>query len=328
MGFYLGIDVGSISTCSALLDGCGKLAFASWERSRGRPIDSVKSALKQIREYFDGAPDIAATGTTGSGRELAAALIGADVVKNEITAHALAAIDYMPDVRTVLEIGGQDSKIIIIRDGVVVDFAMNTICAAGTGSFLDHQAHRLNVPIEEFGSHALRADMPLNITGRCTVFAESDLIHKQQLGHSKENLIAGLCRALVENYLGGVGKDKDIKPPIIFQGGVAANVGIVKAFRDLLGQEIIIPPRFECMGAVGAALLAAEAGPSAGGESAFRGFTVSEESIGLRSFNCGCCTNNCEITEVVSGKQVLGRWGGRCPRWTGRPEAAEAVRPC
>jgi predicted CoA-substrate-specific enzyme activase len=317
MGACLGIDVGSISTCAALVDGDGDLLYASWERSRGRPVDSVQSVLRGVVEHFGSEPDITAVGTTGSGRELAAALLGADVVKNEITAHAVAAIVYRPDVRTVLEIGGQDSKIIIVRDGVVIDFAMNTICAAGTGSFLDHQAHRLAVPIDEFGSRALAADAPVNITGRCTVFAESDLIHKQQLGHSKENLIAGLCRALAENYLGGVGKDKEIHPPVVFQGGVAANAGIVRAFGEILGQEIFRPPRFACMGAIGAALLAREAGPADGAVSAFRGFGVTTDRFQLRSFPCGHCPNRCEILEVLSAGAVLGRWGGRCPRWTG-----------
>ncbi len=328
MGYYLGIDVGSISTCSAVLDSGGKLLFAGWQRSQGRPVDSVKSEIGRIAGFFGGPIEISAAGTTGSGRELAAALTGADVVKNEITAHAVAAISFRPDVRTVLEIGGQDSKIIIIRDGVVVDFAMNTICAAGTGSFLDHQAHRLGIAIEDFGRLALDADMPVNITGRCTVFAESDLIHKQQLGHRKENLIAGLCRALVENYLSGVGKDKDIKPPVVFQGGVAANIGIVKAFEKLLGVEILLPPRFECMGAVGAALLALESGPAGPEGTFFRGFDVSTRDYLLRSFCCGRCTNNCEITEVVSGETVLGRWGGRCPRWTGRMDTVGALRRC
>jgi predicted CoA-substrate-specific enzyme activase len=325
MGCTLGIDVGSISTCVALVGEAGEVLFASWERSHGRPMDSVKKALGSIGKAFDTLPEVTAVGTTGSGRELAAALVGADVVKNEITAHALAAISFRPDVRTVIEIGGQDSKIIIVRDGVVVDFAMNTICAAGTGSFLDHQAHRLGVAIEDFGALALEASEPVNITGRCTVFAESDLIHRQQLGHPKENLIAGLCRALAENYLGGVGKDRDIRDPVVFQGGVAANVGMVRAFSEILGTEIHLPPHFQNMGAIGAALVARDLGPGPGVATAFRGFDASKRDFQLRSFDCEHCTNRCEIMEVVSDGVVLGRWGGRCPRWTGRPKAQEAV---
>jgi len=134
------------------------------------------------------------------------------LVKNEITAHAVAAIQTEKDVKTVLEIGGQDSKIIIIRDGVVTDFAMNTVCAAGTGSFLDRQAERLGIPIEEFGDHALQASVPVRIAGRCAVFAESDMIHKQQLGYNTCDIIAGLCDALVRNYLSNVAKERKSFP--------------------------------------------------------------------------------------------------------------------
>jgi predicted CoA-substrate-specific enzyme activase len=138
-----------------------------------------------------------------------------------------------PDVQTVVEIGGQDSKIIILRDGIVTDFAMNTVCAAGTGSFLDHQAERLNIPIEEFGNIALKSKSPVRIAGRCSVFAESDMIHKQQMGHPTSDIVAGLCDALVRNYLNNVGKGKDIMSPVLFQGGVAANAGIKAALERL-----------------------------------------------------------------------------------------------
>ncbi len=158
----------------------------------------------RIRDKVD--MEICGVGATGSARNLAGVIVGADVVKNEITAHAVAASTVNPKVQTVLEIGGQDSKIIILRDGVVVDFAMNTVCAAGTGSFLDQQASRLNIPIEEFGGLALRGKSPVRIAGRCSVFAESDMIHKQQLGHNLEDIIGGLCEALVRNFLNNLGK--------------------------------------------------------------------------------------------------------------------------
>jgi len=149
--------------------------------------------------------------------------LGADVVKTEIIAHAVAAQYFNPDVRTVIEIGGQDSKIILLRNGVVVDFAMNSICAAGCGAFLDYQARRLKMPIETFGAFALKSKSAVNIAGRCTVFAESDMVHKQQIGQPLENIICGLCKAIVRNYLNNVGKGKKISSPVVFQGGVAAN---------------------------------------------------------------------------------------------------------
>jgi len=313
---FLGVDVGSISTCFALLDAGGRVMGTGYHRTHGRPVESIPQGLTAIGEALESGCGIAAVGATGSGRYLAAALVGADVVKNEITAHAVASIAEKPDVRTVFEIGGQDSKIIVVRDGIVVDFAMNTICAAGTGSFLDHQAWRLDLPIERFGELALKADAPVNITGRCTVFAESDLIHKQQIGHTRENLVAGLCRALARNYLAGLAKDKDVSAPVLFQGGVAANVGMVRAFEDELGLHVEIPEHFASMGAIGAALLARDhRGPTA-----FRGFDLSSREVRLGSFFCDGCENQCEIVEVHLDGDIAGRWGGRCPRWTGKPE--------
>ena len=221
---YIGVDVGSVSTNIAVIDSWNHVLASSYIRTHGRPIEAVEKGLREIAGEIDNSIRIAAAGTTGSGRYLTGILVGADVVKNEITAHAVAAVQEIPDVQTIFEIGGQDSKFVLLRPGVVTDFAMNTVCAAGTGSFLDQQAARLAIPIEQFGDYALRADSPVRIAGRCTVFAESDMIHKQQMGHSSENIIAGLCEAMVRNYLNNVVKGKDTVSPIIFQGGVAANV--------------------------------------------------------------------------------------------------------
>ncbi|MFW5991945.1 MAG: acyl-CoA dehydratase activase, partial [Halanaerobiaceae bacterium] len=179
---FLGIDVGSVSTDLALVDSFGNLLDKIYLRTKGQPVKIIKKGLKILADRY---PDLSVTGTgtTGSGRKLAGVMVGADVIKNEITTHAVAAAHIIPEVKTVIEIGGQDSKIIIIRDQIAVDFAMNSVCAAGTGSFLDQQALRLEIPIEEFGHYAVKAKNPVRIAGRCSVFAESDMIHKQQLGH-------------------------------------------------------------------------------------------------------------------------------------------------
>jgi len=228
---YIGIDVGSVTTKLALLDEKGELRWHIYLRTKGQPINAIQEALSMLERDIGNGISVLGVGATGSGRNLAGHLLGADIIKNEIIAHAVAAIHYMPDVRTILEIGGQDSKLIIIRDGVIVDFAMNTVCAAGTGSFLDHQASRLGVPIEEFGEYALSSRSPVRLAGRCTVFAESDMIHKQQLGHKVEDIIAGLCEALVRNYLNNLGRGKEILDPVVFQGGVAANKGIKRPLK-------------------------------------------------------------------------------------------------
>ena len=234
MEVYLGIDVGSVTTKLAVLDENDELITHIYLLTQGKPIEMVQQGLRQIKQQLPEDVDICGVATTGSARYLAGVIVGADLVKNEITSHAVAALHYFPEVQTIIEIGGQDSKIIIIRDGIVTDFGMNTVCAAGTGSFLDHQALRLNMSIEEFSQRALNSQTPVRIAGRCTVFAESDMIHKQQMGHRIEDILYGLCQALVRNYLNNVGLGKEIKPPIVFQGGVAFNQAIVKAFQEEL----------------------------------------------------------------------------------------------
>ena len=259
MKAYMGVDVGSVSTNLVLIDARNQVIAYEYLRTMGDPIKAVQSGLAKIKAGIPDDVEICGVGTTGSARYLSGVILGADIVKNEITAHAVAAIHVIPEVRTVLEIGGQDSKLIIVREGIVVDFAMNTVCAAGTGSFLDHQASRLGIPIEEFGSYALRSDKPAQIAGRCTVFAESDMIHKQQIGHKVENIVYGLCQSLVRNFLNNLAKGKKLLPPIVFQGGVAANQGLKRAFEEALETEVIIPNEYHhVMGAVGAALLAHE----------------------------------------------------------------------
>ncbi|HID15884.1 MAG TPA: 2-hydroxyglutaryl-CoA dehydratase, partial [Candidatus Atribacteria bacterium] len=264
-----------------------------------------------------GETEVIAVGTTGSARFLAGVITGADMVKNEISAHAVATIKEFPDVSTIFEIGGQDSKIIIIRDRVVVDFAMNTVCAAGTGSFLDHQAERLGIKIEEFGDYALRSKYPVRIAGRCTVFAESDMIHKQQMGASVEDIIRGLSESLVRNYLNNVGRGKELLPRFVFQGGVSENKGIKKAFEEAIGHEIYIPKHNKVMGAIGAAILAHHEVKAKGKKSNFRGFEVVDKEYYTRTFYCNGCSNNCEIYEIREEGKVLARWGDRCGRWTG-----------
>ncbi len=312
---FLGIDVGSVSTNLVVLDQQLNVISQVYLRTQGQPIPAVQNGLRQIRATLPQDFTILGVGTTGSGRLLAGVIAGGDVIKNEITAHAVAAIQYCPDVQTVIEIGGQDSKIIIIRQGIVTDFAMNTVCAAGTGSFLDQQANRLNIPISEFGAYALRAVSPVRIAGRCTVFAESDMIHKQQTGHNLPEIIAGLCTALVRNYLNNVGKGKDIKPPIMFQGGVAANLGIRSAFTEAFGQEVIIPPHFDVMGAIGAAILAARQWEQTGIKTRFKGFGVCEQDFRTTSFDCQGCANCCEIISISVDNELAARWGGRCDKW-------------
>ncbi|AGB40573.1 CoA-substrate-specific enzyme activase, putative [Halobacteroides halobius DSM 5150] len=308
---YLGIDVGSVSTNIAIIDEGQNLVDKLYLRTNGQPINAIQEGLSTIKDKIN--MEIKGVGTTGSARNLAGVIVGADVIKNEITAHAVAASNVVPGVQTILEIGGQDSKLTILRDGVVVDFAMNTVCAAGTGSFLDQQASRLNIPIEEFGALALEAESPVRIAGRCSVFAESDMIHKQQLGHRLEDIIAGLSKAMVRNYLNNVGQGKEILGPVVFQGGVAANKGIKAAFEEELGMEVTVPDCHDVMGAIGSALLAQEAVKD--GQTEFKGFDTSDFDYHASSFECDGCPNHCEIINIHKNDEVIARWGSKCPKW-------------
>jgi len=313
---YIGIDAGSVSLNLAVIDQKAGLIEKCYIRTNGAPINALKTALlensKEIIEKYT----VAGAAVTGSGRHLIGYLIGADEIKNEITSHAVAAMHYYSDVSTVIEIGGQDSKIIIIENNVVVDFAMNTICAAGTGSFLDQQAQRLGIDISEFGDYALRSLLPTKIAGRCGVFAESDMIHKQQMGYPKHDIIAGLCMALVDNYLNNVGRGKKIGDKVVFQGGVAANKGIIKAFSDTLNKKIYVAQHFDVMGAIGAALIALKkqnGRPEA--KSKFKGASCFDGEILSEAFECRGCSNSCQIICVKKNGARLFNIGGRCGRY-------------
>lgn len=353
---FIGIDVGSVSTNLALLNLEGQVVETVYLRTGGRPIPTVQLGLKRLREAmgssslpkasatplqgeddrrqttespegqkttegdgFSRSPEeikIAGVATTGSARRLIGLMVGADLMKNEITTHAIAALHYQPDAQTIIEIGGQDSKLIIVRGGIVVDFAMNTVCAAGTGSFLDQQAARLGMGIEEFSNLALRARNPVTIAGRCAVFAESDMIHKQQMGHPLSDIAAGLCEALVRNYLSNVGKGKEIRPTVVFQGGVAANPGIKKAFEKVLGYPLVIPEHFGVMGAVGAALLARNQYLTTKKPSNFRGWQLCTDDITTVGQTCDGCSNHCELVVLKRGGQVLAYLDDRCGKWS------------
>ncbi len=317
MRTFLGIDVGAVSTDLVLLDENNNVLSDVYLRTQGQPIQMIKEGLSIIKKENEGISlEVLGIGTTGSGRVLAGAIAGADIVKNEITAHSVAALYLNPEVRTIFEIGGQDSKIIILQNGVVVDFAMNTICAAGTGSFLDHQAFRMGIPIEEFGKYALRSENPVRIAGRCTVFAESDMVHKQQMGYGEEDIIAGLCESMVRNYLNNVGKGKKILPTIFFQGGVAANSGIKKSFEKEIGHEITVPEYYQVMGAIGAALLAKEEIELNPRPSSFHGFELVERDYQTAGFECDGCPNHCEVIEIMVDSEPIARWGDRCGKWS------------
>ena len=305
----LGIDIGSISTKGVVLSYNNELLASCYLYTEGDPIKAVKKVLFELEKKLDKNIDVMAVGTTGSARKLIGTLLGAVSIKNEITAHAIGTLSRYSDVRTILEIGGQDSKIILLDNGVVTDYAMNTLCAAGTGSFLSSQAKRLGLKVEEFGKVALSSLNPTPIAARCTVFAESDLVHKMQMGYKQNDIVAGLCYSVASNYLNNVGKGKKIVGPIIFQGGVSKNIGVKKAFENLLGEKVIVDKDGHLMGAIGSAILARKTNI----KKKFN-FSVKDAKLESNGKMCNGCPNQCEIITIKKDGKVIDSYGNRCQK--------------
>ncbi len=309
---YIGVDTGSVSTNVVLLDKDRNLLIKKYKKTNGRSIEVVRDTLLEIHltlKNLNINPEVMGVSTTGSGRYLIADYIGADIVKNEITAQATASVFIDESVDTVFEIGGQDSKYIRVKNGVVVDFEMNKACAAGTGSFLEEQAQKLDIEIvEDFSRRAFSASASCSLGDRCTVFMESDLVSHQQKGADKDQLIAGLAYSIVENYLNKVVLGKPVGERILFQGGVALNKAVVSAFESVLNKKIIIPSHNEVTGAIGSALIAFKhTGPSR-----FVGFDLRERKYEAESFECQKCSNLCDVNRVSVENEPSHYYGARC----------------
>lgn len=304
---YLGVDIGSISTKGVIIDSNNNILSSNYIWTLGNPIEAVKKLVKSLK--IPEGYKLSGIGTTGSARKLIGLMLGANVVKNEIMCHAIGTLQFYKDCRTILEIGGQDSKIIILNNGIITDYAMNTLCAAGTGSFLSSQAKRIGVDINKFGELALKSNNPVKIASRCTVFAESDLIHKAQLGYKKEDIVAGLCKSIVYNYLNNVGKGKKILKPIVFQGGVSKNIGVVKYFSEILDSEIIVDENSHLMGAIGAAVLSLR-------DNSDKEYSLNVDNIKFetKGFECKGCSNNCEIVKIFKENKLIDSFGNRCDK--------------
>ncbi|WMJ89238.1 acyl-CoA dehydratase activase-related protein [Anaerocolumna sp. MB42-C2] len=280
---YLGVDIGSTSTNVVLINKSGEIISCKYLRTLGDPVGAVLRGFKEIKEELGERVNIIGAGTTGSGRYMIGKMIGADVIKDEITAQAKAAVQIDSEVDTIFEIGGQDSKYISIENGAVVDFQMNKICAAGTGSFIEEQAKKFNIPIENFGEIAIESDTPISLGERCTVFIETSIASFLSRGAKLNDIVSGLCYSIVKNYLDRVVGQKRIGSKIFFQGGLAYNQGVINAFRVITGKEIIVPPFFSVTGAYGVAVLTME--EMNGQKSTFKGFDLTAEDLAFQSPN-------------------------------------------
>ncbi len=309
----MGLDVGSVSVKGVIIDSVGKIVSEDYRLSRSRPLETVAEVLKALLGCGI-SPEVISV--TGSGRNLVGRLLDSDVIVNEITAQARAALHFDSTVDTVVEIGGQDSKWIALEDGRIKDFEMNRVCAAGTGSFLMAQAQRLNMNMGmEFSEAAFAADKPADLGNRCTVFMESDLIHHQNNGASPDDLAAGVCISIVQNYLERVANHKELGLNTVFLGGVAATPAVCAAFKQYTGRKIQVPPFFRVSGALGAALNALD-------KIKLKEIVLKSHKEILRynedlerdQFGCQGCANQCKINKYRIHERTIFE-GGMCDKW-------------
>ena len=302
---WLGIDVGSVSIKLALIDGNNKLVDSVYLRNKGI-IETIRHGLDKINitDY-----DIKGAGCTGSGRFFTSLLVNADVVKTEILAHTIATLHHYPDVSTILDIGGEDSKIMEIHNGVLSNFVMNSICGGGTGAMIEAISSRLGVSIEEVGDLALSGNERLDFPGKCGIFCQSAVVNKLNSGANKGNIMMGVVRALVNNYL-AMAKGINLRPPYVFQGATAKNKAIVRALEEQLNCKVTVPEQCAIMGAIGIAMLTKE------GNIRQTKFNFNA-NLGYDTYNFRCedCPNKCEVTQLYNGEKLMGCVGSRCGKW-------------
>jgi predicted CoA-substrate-specific enzyme activase len=316
---FLGIDIGSTTTKYALIDENHNLLHKSYVHTQGKPIEVTQKLLKHIVDEVGEKVEIMGVATTGSGRYVVGDFLNADLTIDEITAHARGAVEIDPEVDTIFEIGGQDSKYISLVNANPLDFDMNKVCAAGTGSFLHELANKYGINIVgEFQDIALSSRTPVKLTDRCTVFMESDLVSYYQKGASRKDLMAGLCYAIVHNYLNRVVGKRKIGRRIMFLGGPSLNKGVVAAFENVLGRGLLVPLHREVLGAYGAAICVRQKMQSEGKDrSAFRGMhSAIHDRMNFKEKVCRVdpnCHNQCKL-KIYQFDNRRSIWGGECGR--------------
>lgn len=309
---YMGIDAGSISIKGVIIDEYNNIITSAYLYTEGEPIKAVKKVIKIMQNDIDlDKYAVVSVGTTGSARKLIGLMLGASSIQNEINALAIGTIKMYPDVRTILEIGGQDSKIILVNNGKIVDYAISSSCMTGAGMCIEMLAERLGVNVKDISEIASKSEKKIDITSRCAVFLGTDIINKLQLGYKKEDIMAGICHAVAVNYANNIVKGKKIKMPIVFNGGVSKNEMVVKYLEEIFDEKIIVDKNSHLMGALGVAIMARESKK----ESVFD-FNINECIVETKITNCNGCANNCEIVNIYKNNKVVDKWGNRCNHGT------------
>jgi len=317
--YILGVDAGSTTTKIVLLDVAdGSIGASSYLRTLGNPVRATKDCLGQIIRQVGGASiDIIQAGVTGSGRELVSVYLDNCQSVNEILAHARAAAQEVPDVDTVFEIGGQDSKYISFLGGVPVDYAMNEGCSAGTGSFIEESASvDMGVAMEEIGEIAASSLQPVAFGERCAAFINTDLRNALQQGIPREDVIAGLVYSIADNYISRIVGGRHIGQNLLFLGGVALNRSIALAMAARTRRKVVVPSHPELMGCVGVGHMILDrlrAGELT--ERVFALVTLSQGEMEVKdTFRCKSCENHCEVQRIAIRGQTH-PFGGLCSKY-------------
>ncbi len=317
--YILGVDAGSTTTKMILFNiEDGSIGATVYLRTLGNPIQATKNCLHEIIEEIGGKNiKIIQCGVTGSAREMVSVYLDNCLTFNEILAHARSATEEVPNVDTVFEIGGQDSKFISFQNGIPVDYAMNEGCSAGTGSFLEESASvDMKIPVYEISSIAESSNNPISFGERCAAFINTDLRNASQQGAKREDVVAGLVYSIADNYMSRIVGPRYLGETILFLGGVALNksVGLAMAIRSQ--RMVVVPAHPELMGAIGSALMALDL---------LHEGSVEEENYDLDnllegdmevkgSFRCVACENNCEILKT-SIRDKTYPFGGLCSKY-------------
>ena len=322
--YLLGVDGGSTTTKVALVDTESlEICASHYGRTNGNPEAALKECLEkvsaQVIECLGSLDAITIEGvaTTGSSGEILSVIADTPAYHNEIVAHACGASYFCPDVDTIFEIGGQDSKFTRLRQGVAVDFNMNESCSAGTGSFIEESAKEdLGVPMEAIADLAVKSENPPRFSDQCAAFANTDTRKAAQEGATREDNLAGLIYSIVENYLKKIVGERQTGNNILFQGGTSKNRAIALAFAAKTGKHITVPPDSELMGAFGISLWLREKIRS--GEMEKKNVDIQAiidcDVKQLGEFTCKSCENFCSISRIeVNGRKFP--FGGQCSKW-------------
>ena len=304
--YFLGLDIGSVSVKLALLEG-DMLTAKAYLKNQGL-VPTIQQGLKQMPKV-----QISGVGVTGSGSEFVSGLVGGDYVDSEIISHVVSALKVFPDTKTIMDVGGEDSKLMLVKDGVLSDFQMNKTCGAGSGAMVETIASRLGYKIEDVGRIALESKEQLALPSKCGIFMQSEVVSQLNKGRSVSDILMGVCRAMVANYL-ILAKGKKLFEPVVFQGAVAKNQAVARAFEEALKCTVIIPEYPEFAGAIGIALLTE--GQMNGRKTNFRGDAILTPGYYIQVKRCpDPCSNECELTLLLYQGKELAVFGSKCGKW-------------